>query len=98
MRRSASPGRTALRGTDSEALSRGMRSGLQAGLRAYERTVGPGNGAFPRDSRSGVMPFLDSSTVAGAAPELYLSVSGRTGFPFHSLDRMSGEHLKSAAI
>ena len=35
--------------------------------------------------QSGVMRFLDSSTVAGAASELALTDEGRTDFPFKPL-------------
>jgi hypothetical protein len=44
-------------------------------------------------SRSGFdPPEKDSLTVAGAAPAL-LQKSQRTGFPFHSSEKLSSEHL-----
>lgn len=59
---------------------------FQAGLRAFEQGI-PCVCAFPcRLAQWLAMQTLYSTTVAGAAPELHVSLRNvRTGFPFHPL-------------
>ncbi|BBA33597.1 uncharacterized protein sS8_1639 [Methylocaldum marinum] len=66
-----------------QASPSAMPTWLQAGLRARERGSSPETAPSRAQKRSGIVLFLDSLTVAGAAPALFLMRQERTGFPFN---------------
>jgi hypothetical protein len=62
-------------------VARTIESGRSPDSRAGTHDDVPSNDAFPCLRRSGVEPFENSLTVAGAVPALLCKQ--RTGFPFH---------------